>query len=200
MHLLIVYFNVKRQALQHTPIYKSNCLTSIEQSLHLDDEQLSNITHSPKEGKWRSSLPLIFNKRRQSEKSSKKQEPSSSPALRSQKVLERLEDSKFSNIPKLIDKLQPTAKPNFDEYQEQFPPKAFLTPKQTWYRIPTRDDGSHSWPLTETWPPQFIVDLKKHVPLFMAMIVAVVLPISLVQRYAYPATQKVGNRPGYDCM
>ncbi|KAH7419532.1 hypothetical protein BKA64DRAFT_19771 [Cadophora sp. MPI-SDFR-AT-0126] len=34
----------------------------------------------------------------------------------------------------------------------------------------------------------------------MAMFVAVVLPICLVQRYAYPATQKVGNRPGYDCM
>lgn len=153
-------------------------------------------------GKSRFAFPSISFKKRTSGKSSDspETEPSKSSHSKSQIVWERLEASKFGAIFRSINKLQPTAQPDFDEYQEQFPPKAFPIPEHAWYTVPTKDDGSHSWPLADVWPPQFIVDLRKHVPLFIATFVAAVLPICLTQGYAYAATQKVGNRPGYDCM
>ncbi len=98
------------------------------------------------------------------------------------------------------ERFTPTIKVEYDACQDQFPLKGFPTPKRTWYNIPTKDDGSHSWPFTEIWPPQFIVDLRRHIPLFVVMFLAIAVPICLVQQYAYPVTQKVGNRPGYDCM
>ncbi|CZR56068.1 uncharacterized protein PAC_05956 [Phialocephala subalpina] len=103
-------------------------------------------------------------------------------------------------VHRLVESIKPQPKLDFDGYQQQFPPKSFPSPKQTWYNIPTKDDGSHSWPFSETWPPEFFVDLRCHVPLFGTMFLAVTLPILLVQCFAYPATQQIGNRPGYDCM
>ena len=145
-------------------------------------------------------IPFVFSKRKQPSSSGWKAEPHTCSDSSIPKICSQLETFKLGNIFRFVDRLQPIANPDFDEYQEQFPPKTFPTPEQTWYNVPNKDDGSHSWPLVETWPPPLIIDLRKHVPLFMAMFVAVVLPICLVQRYAYPATQKVGNRPGYDCM
>ncbi|KAI9052190.1 hypothetical protein LZ554_003550 [Drepanopeziza brunnea f. sp. 'monogermtubi'] len=106
----------------------------------------------------------------------------------------------YSLICKLARKLEPKLKAAFDPYQEQFPPKSFSTPAKAWYNLPTEDDGSHSWPFSETWPPRFIVDLRLHLPLVLTTILAIMVPISLIQQYAYPASQNVGNRPGYDCM
>lgn len=103
-------------------------------------------------------------------------------------------------VHRLIKSLEPLPKLDFDRYQQQFPPKPFSIPTYTWYNIPTKDDGSYSWPFSETWPPEHFVDLRHHVPLFVSMFLAVTLPILLVQYYAYPATQQIGNRPGYDCM
>ncbi|PVH80015.1 hypothetical protein DL98DRAFT_572134 [Cadophora sp. DSE1049] len=179
-----------------------DCLVPREMEiLHPRKESPSESSASRRGPKAPFTVPTIFTKKRkQPSDPSEKLEPRTASNSSFRKILHKLEDSRLDSIPRLIDKLQPTAKPDFDEYQQQFPPKAFITPKQTWYNIPTRDDGSHSWPLVEIWPPPFIIDLRKHVPLFMATFVAVVLPICLVQRYAYPATQKVGNRPGYDCM
>ncbi|KAF8855998.1 hypothetical protein BDZ45DRAFT_675796 [Acephala macrosclerotiorum] len=108
--------------------------------------------------------------------------------------------TKLGIVHRLIKSLKPWPKLDFDGYQQQFPPKSFSIPAQTWYNIPTKDDGSYSWPFSDSWPSEYFVDLRHHVPLFVSVFLTVIVPILLVQYYAYPATQQIGNRPGYDCM
>ncbi|KAG4413734.1 hypothetical protein IFR04_013129 [Cadophora malorum] len=48
-------------------------------------------------------------------------------------IRNKLETFKLGSILRFLDSLQPNANPDFDEYQEQFPPKSFRTPEQTWH-------------------------------------------------------------------
>ncbi|KAK0128341.1 hypothetical protein ONS95_000316 [Cadophora gregata] len=178
-----------------------DCLVQTgKESPHGDEKLPSESSTLREERKGHLNVRSIFSKRKHHSNSRKSTELQTTSDSRFRNMCQKIQTSQLGSIFWLIGRLQTQVKPDFDEYQEKFPPKSFPTPEQTWYNIPSKDDGSHSWPLTEIWPPAFIIDLRKHIPIFMAMFVAVVLPICLIQRYAYPATQKVGNRPGYDCM